>query len=118
MAGEMVRRPAIREVKKPVRQGRRGTEVRGSLKNSRQTPPRIVGMERRKENRTASFASHPRMRADPMVAADLEIPGIRARACIDPIQKASFLTEELFLSRRRLDRKRRAAEKSMKMPRL
>jgi len=61
---------------------------------SRQVPPNTVGIAKRKENRTASLLFQPRNRAQEIVDALLEIPGIRAAACIEPMKSAS---------RRRLD---------------
>lgn len=49
----------------------------------------MVGMAKRKENRTASCAFHPRNLAQTIVEALLETPGIREVACIVPMYRAS-----------------------------
>ena len=50
----------------------------------------IVGIERRKENRTASFALHPNTLAQQIVEALLEMPGISAADCRAPIHKEAW----------------------------
>jgi hypothetical protein len=59
--------------------------------NSKRFPPKMVGIERRKENLTASLAFHPRILAQEIVEALLEIPGIKAVDCIVPIMSTSLI---------------------------
>jgi hypothetical protein len=67
------------------------------LKISKNVPPKMAGIERRKENLTASLADHPRALAVAMVDPLREMPGIKAMACIVPIKKKSVLEMGSFI---------------------
>ena len=55
------------------------------LKSSKLFPAMIVGIESKNENFTASDGDHPKTFAHEMVDALLDIPGINAADCINPI---------------------------------
>lgn len=75
--------PNPHEDKKPIKQEEKDKEGREDsslaiLRSSRQLPPIIVGIDKRNENRTASFGLQPSIRAQEIVDALLEIPGMSA----------------------------------------
>ena len=81
----MIKLPLTNAAKNPTKQEDDETAIVVSceisnFKSSRQLPPIIVGMESRKENRIARLASHPKIRAQLIVEALREIPGISANA--------------------------------------
>ncbi len=94
MAGPIAANPVRQDATKPIKyeEGDIGKTVicSESLSKVRQFPPRIVGIDSKKEKRTASCAFQPRMRAHEIVEALREIPGIRAVDCRRPIQTASL----------------------------
>ena len=49
--------------------------------------PKIIGIDIKKENLTASFSFNPKSNPEEIVAPLLEIPGNIARACDKPINK-------------------------------
>ena len=68
--------------------------LRLTLANSHRFPAKIVGMDRRKENRTASLMSHPNILAQEIVDALLEMPGISAADCRVPIINMSRIFQK------------------------
>lgn len=100
-------KPAAQEDKKPRRQKDKGTvmhawDAAAILSSSKLLPPIIVGIESKNENLTALAGSHPNMRAQEIVEALREMPGMRAVDCIVPIHSASLIARfiESFFSRR------------------
>ena len=97
-------------------------DERASFNVSRQLPPMIVGIESRKEKRTASLASQPSTWAQEIVEALREIPGMRAADCIVPIQSTSLtfcfhgLTFSLRVMRSLLPRNKIAAVSNRQGP--
>ena len=57
--------------------------------NSTTAAKEIAGIPKRKDNFTASFLSHPVIRAVEIVTPDLETPGKMAKDCERPIKKLS-----------------------------
>lgn len=89
-----IKRPIRKETAKEIASCKIGIDasfcvVIDAFINSQRLPARIVGMERRKENLTASLTSQPNTRAQEMVEALLEMPGIRAADCRVPIMSTS-----------------------------
>src|SRR5579883_366238 len=93
IAGPMIASPATNDAPNPIKQEEReiGNCVvcKEALRRVSALPPRIVGMAKRKENRTASSAFQPRIRAQDIVEALREIPGMSAADCKTPMQSAS-----------------------------
>ena len=121
MAKRTMPNPIRQEVAKPMKHvaaehERADASVCSNFNNSIALPASTVGMERRKEKRTAWVASHPKAVAHEMVDALREIPGMRAVACIAPIQSTSHRAFLLPGMRHLLPTKRMPAVTIMQRP--